>query len=268
MDKRAVKILFDAYWSPQGWKSDSTVSVSPEDFAYAKTQGVMFEPITVEHDETLNRVRTAIARLDCRRVADAFLASLSSHRLDLRSALGSFAIFRHVPQHDPSSDNEGRCEICGLYLSGDPEDLNVLNFERLKWGGVRHDNPIYAAMDLELFLREAPQPPGDEDVRLFRAILAAIEAAPLKETSALLHKRFAKILKSNKAERDVIVAILGFCGVLETADHPGFSKSFIPASSRTLPDRHFVDMPYPACWWRRDAGINRDAVHEYFGHVL
>ena len=31
-------------------------------------------------------------------------------------------------------------------------DWNVLNFERLKWGGVRHGEPSYMAFDLLILL--------------------------------------------------------------------------------------------------------------------
>jgi hypothetical protein len=267
LNRRAVKILFDAYWSSRGWRPEDARRVSPEDFAYAKTQGVMFEPVKIEHAEVSARISTAVSQLDCRRVADAFLTSLSTRRLDLRSVLGSYAVFRHLPNHEPNNAGR-RCAICGLDWSLELEDLNVLNFERLKWGGVRHENPTYAAMDLELFLRGAPSSPTPEDIGIFRNILSAIESAPRHVTSSGLQKCLAGALKSNKAERDVLVAILGFCGILETAGHPGFFKAFIPAEKRSLPHRRFIDMPYPACWWRRDEGINPEAVDEYFGHAL
>jgi hypothetical protein len=142
LDKRALKILFDTYWTSRGWKREDEYRVSPEDFAYAKAQGVMFEPIKIEHAQILTRISNAISKLDCRRVADAFLASLSTRRLDLRSVLGSYAVFQHLPHHDPNGVGR-RCGICGLDWSVDLENLNVLNFERLKWGGVRHSNPTY-----------------------------------------------------------------------------------------------------------------------------
>ncbi len=33
MDKRALKILFDTYWSSSGWKDERQQKVSREDFA-------------------------------------------------------------------------------------------------------------------------------------------------------------------------------------------------------------------------------------------
>ena len=163
---------------------------------------------------------------------------------------------------------ERRCAICGLYLNNSDEDLNVLNFERFKWGGVRHDDVLYASFDLNLFLAGEIPTPKPEDVAIFRSLITAISAVPAEVTSATLHTHFAKVLKSNKAEREVIIAILGFCGILGTLEHPGYSDAFIYVSERKLPDRRFVDMSYPACWWRGLVGLNRTKLNEYFGHIL
>jgi hypothetical protein len=227
----------------------------------------MFDPVVLDHDVALNRLAALITRLDRRRVADAFLASLSRRRLDWRSALGSFAVFEHMQLHSPT-ESSARCGICGLYLNEVPRDLNVLNFERCKWGGVRHDHVNYALLDLELFLESDPPNPTLEDIELFRNMIAAISAAESTVTSAALQSQFASVFKSNKAERDVVVAILGYCGVLETVEHPGYAKVFVPASEREIPSRRFVDMAYPACWWNRAEGINELRLSEYFGHVL
>jgi hypothetical protein len=155
-----------------------------------------------------------------------------------------------------------------LYLSQAEENLNVLNFERFKWGGVRHDQVGYAAFDLKLFLDNKVPKPTSDDVQIFRRIIAAIAAVPPDVTSAALHTHFAKVLKSNKAERDVIIAIFGFCGILGTPEHPGFADSFVAVSERKLPDRRFVDMKYPACWWQGGVGVNQTKLNEYFGHAL
>ena len=267
MDKRALKILFDMFWSPAGWAPDRQRVTSPENFAYAKSHGVMFDPLKTNHSETLGRLSNSIKRLSRRKAADAFLASLSTRRLDWRSALGSYAVFQRLPPHSPQA-NEQRCAVCGLYLNESKQDLNVLNFERFKWGGVRHDQVDYAAMDLALFIEDAIPTQTENDILIFRSILSAIDNAPLNVTSASLQALFAKSFKSNKAERDVVVAILGFCGILGTSAHPGFSDAFVPVNLRDLPDRHFLDMPYPACWWRREDGVNYSRLIEYFGHVL
>lgn len=88
-DKRALKILFDKYWSPvKGWQRNT---VPEEDFEYAKTMGVMFDDISLNHDEIIQRAIAQCNSITKTQVVDAFLSSLSTRRLELRSALGSFA---------------------------------------------------------------------------------------------------------------------------------------------------------------------------------
>jgi hypothetical protein len=40
MVDRAVRILFDTYWSPRGWKHDAIRATSPGDLANAKSKRV------------------------------------------------------------------------------------------------------------------------------------------------------------------------------------------------------------------------------------
>jgi hypothetical protein len=268
MDKRALKILFNTYWSASGWIGGEP-RLSAEDFAYAKAQRVMFDPVKPTHDEAIAQLHVVLHRTDLRAVANGFLASLSTRRLDWRSALGSFSVGRWLPTHE-ATPGDRRCRVCGLYdyTQVKDHDLNVLNFERLKWGGVRHSDPVYAALDLELFSEAPPPAPTEGDLRIFRELIAAIAAVPPAVTSAQLHKYLPGSLKANKAERDQLIAILGLCGVLGTSHHPGFGVAFVPVHQRVLPDRHYVDMEYPACWWRGGDGLNEFRLQEVFGHAL
>jgi hypothetical protein len=201
-------------------------------------------------------------------VADAFILSLSSRRLELRSALGSFAVLQHLPRHQAPRQG-GTCPVCGVYNRvAEEEDLNVLNFERFKWGGVRHDQPLYASIDLELFRMLPHVSPTPANVAVFTGLLKAIDSVPASTSSVVLQNHLAKVFKSSKTERDIVVGILGYCGILAIAEHPGYIHSFVPSSDRQLPARRFVDMAYPACWWQRTDGINKDALTYWFGHVL
>lgn len=266
MDKRAQKILFDTYWSASGWVQGER-RVPTEDFEYAKAHGVMFDPLSQTHDETIAQLRTAVARLNPRQAADGFIASLSTRRLDWRSALGSYSVARWLPAHAATA-GERQCRVCGLNAGRYEHDLNVLNFERLKWGGVRHSSPIYALMDMDLFVKNPPPAPSAEDLRIFRELMSIIRTAPVAVSSAALSNSFAGVLKSNKPERDQLIAILGLCGLLGTQEHPGFAKRFVPYSDRALPNHRFVDMAYPACWWSGAVGLNEDLLQDMFGHAL
>jgi hypothetical protein len=267
IDRRALKVLFDTYWTSAGWRDEQLRATAPDDFEYAKRAGIMFDDLRLSHADIVNRAIAAVRPVDRCAAADAFVVSLSSRRLELRSALGSFAVLQHFPQHT-APQQRGECPVCGVYNRGaEHEDLNVLNFERFKWGGVRHDEPLYASLDLQLFQALPRFRPAAADIAVFKDILQAIEAVPLKTTSASLEKHLARVFRSNKSERETVIGILGLCGVLGVPAHPGYMRRFVPWSERELPERRFVDMTYPACWWRRSDGVNQEALVYWFSHL-
>ncbi len=171
IDHRALKILSSTYWSPSGWKK--SYSTPPEDFAYAKASGFMFDSMVLSHDEKIEWVLRSRSRVSKTSVANGFLASLTSRRLDRRSALGSFAVSLHMPTHRWSKEpGSFCCSLCGGFdRSNASEDLNILNFERFKWGGVRHTDPLYIAFDLKQFSIAPPDQPTEDDLALMRSIL-------------------------------------------------------------------------------------------------
>ena len=266
-DPKALKILFDTYWSSAGWKSEQDRNPATEDFEYAESAGLMFDRSSFTHDEIVARAMQVTREIQAQDVADAFLSSLGSRQLQWRSALGSLAVMSHLRGHGMTGGGR-HCSVCGQSPRSEDVDWNVLNFERHKWGGVRHDHVSYAWFDLDRFNSITIREPSDEDVAIFRSILQAIEAAPPETTADKLEKHLGPILKSNKDERGILIAILGFVGILETTEYPGYRNSFIRADERHIPSRRFVDMPYPACWWKRTDGVNHDAVSYWFGHRL
>jgi hypothetical protein len=143
-------------------------------------------------------------------------------------------------------------------------DLNVLNFERYKWGGVRHDDPHYAAFDLEQLLRCERPDPAEADITILQGMLRTIVAVPGETTAPKLQAKLGKVLPSNKAEREVLINILGHCGILRTPGHPSYFDGFVPECERTIPSYRNVDMAYPACWWRGRDGIDRTALRSFF----
>ena len=102
--RRALKVLFDTYWTSAGWRDERSQSTPPDDLEYAKQAGVMFEPIRVSHSDIVKRAVAAVRGVKRQAVADAFIVSLSSRRLELRSALGSFAVFQHFVRHPAPRD--------------------------------------------------------------------------------------------------------------------------------------------------------------------
>jgi len=262
LDKKAQRILFDTYWSPHGWKK--APSTDPVDFAYARSAGYMFDAIELTHDDIVERILAVRGRISLREAADAFVASLSTRRLDLRSALGSFAFASNFPDHRLAEETSTRCHICGLY--GGPrserEDLNVLSFERFKWGGVRHTNPLYCAFDLAQFESADGLIPTEEDyLILARIVQLATTLAPNARANDL-EKGIAKLVRSNPSERRILIECLAYCGVLKPSGRSGFLQAFTSAEHRNRDRPHDSknDWRYPAIWWRGMDGINREAL--------
>ena len=260
---QALQPLKDAFWSPTGWRIPP-VMPGPAEMATAVQNGVMFnEPVELGHDAWITRARTAVSAVSLPEVTDAFIASLPTRRLDLRSALASFAFARHLPAHSFEPDPYGRrCRVCGLYEAGLPEDLNVLSFERFKWGGVRRDSIVYTTFDLEQFRRAPREAPTGQAMDVGCQLLTALHhAAPAATSTTIV--RDISMVKGNAQERRVLVDILGIVGVLATNDHPGYQSRFIAYADRALPNRHFVESAYPACWWRGADGVDEWAIREF-----
>ncbi len=61
IDKKAKEILFKTYWTSAGWRDERTVS--PEDYLYAKAKGLMFDPLTISHDECVREIIKAANKI-------------------------------------------------------------------------------------------------------------------------------------------------------------------------------------------------------------
>lgn len=182
MDKKAKKILMSTFWSNKGCKDYRTIEFCREDFEYAKAKGLMFDPISIHHDECVARLKRVAEGIKKEELAAAFLSSLSTRALYLRSAILSWIFAKELPSHNFSTyiDSCGNTQmnyLCGICNqrnmscseSYKNEDLNVLNFERIK--------PDCGPRQLEQALKD--------------------------------------VFKSSKDERDVVIEILACIGVLQ-----------------------------------------------------
>ena len=204
-DKRSVKILFDTYWSSNGWKEaghlDWSPETPPEDLEYATRQGMMFPARRVDHADLQERLFALRDTISPVRIGSAFAATLSSGLPALRSALGSYAVTLTMPGHGYESIRVSeRCNTCGTYECDGEQDVNVLNFERWKWGGVRHEDPFYAAFDLERFRLEPSPPPSEADIEALNALLdcagSMLSGAKPSDLAAAIKRSFRAISPS------------------------------------------------------------------------
>lgn len=268
MDK-GLKLLLATYWNEGIWGNNPPTEA---DYAQAKAEGYVFDPAPYRsHDETLHDLRRITAQIAAEDVANAFLYSLSTRELHYRSALGSYYYALAIPEH--SHDSDGSCCFCNwmeIHNSGftgqEMSEYNVFNFERYKWGGVRHTSPGYALFDLEQFIQLPKVTPTEEDWSIMRGVLrAAKELEPNQKAGALrqlITKK--KLLKSNKAEVEVILDILGICGILSSPDAPSYCDHFANVMERS-PREHTNDFTYPVNRWHASDGINEDRFQKVFG---
>lgn len=143
MDKKAEKILMNTFWS-FGWKSTPPV-LAGEDFEYAKSQGLMFDPVTVTHDEIILRLQELHRTMTKEQVASAFLHSLSTKKVHLRSVLSSWALTSKMPLHTygersavrPNYSSCGDCNHHGLMSDTPRKRLSKINdFDSMaEWQG-------------------------------------------------------------------------------------------------------------------------------------
>lgn len=271
MDKKAADILYKTYWD-NGWIDSAQRQTYPADFEYAKAKGLMFEPLTISHDQCLKEIFEILPTLSIDKVAKAFLSSLSNRRLDWRSGVASYAIAKQLTPHTYtkviSGQSFGRdgnvtqenhtCGICKdlkYGIIGDEyytnTDLNILNFERIKWGGVRHGQLLYTLFDLRQFqLADIPEPSA-EDIEIFQNILACIKNSQPGDYPSALEKNLSKVLKSTKNERKALIEILACIDILKPTAH-------------NRPIRGKNDWTFAEDWRGEDA-YNEEALDYYFG---
>ena len=255
--------------------------ISEEDISLAKRDGYLFDyPKYESHEDTLKRLRETVAQIDPADVANAFLYSLSTRKLEYRSALGSYYYAKAIPEHElMKSMNEQlaamevHCYLCGWSAwrrEPRPYDqgLNVYSYYRYKYGGLGlfFTKLNYALFDLEQFIKLPKVTPTDEDKRILTEILSCVGHLKGSDKAGKLREIVtkAKIIKSNKDEVSVLLSALGICGILASEDYPAYDVYFADEYERS-PAEHTNDFAYPVNRWHARDGVNAERVKEIFG---
>lgn len=243
MDKKAKSILFKTYWSSAGWISEHKRTITPEDFEYAKSKGVMFDRLNLPKNELLQRLNGIVHHVPLKKITDAFLSGFSNDRPDWRSGLSSFANAHRILKADTVPD---------FYLGyGYNVDINILNFERIKWGGVRHFQGVYNLVDLELLMKETIPAPAEEDIQQLKTLLQAVENSEPDETASKLRDRLKSILSLPKSEIGCLLETLGSAEIILPTR---FDRKIAHKN-----DWHFMTH------WRGEDRYNKTACAYYFG---
>lgn len=276
--KDGLKILLNTYWGKEGWKD---VSISEKNFEIAKIEGYMFEyPKQISHKETLQRLNNIVRKISPEDVANAFLYSLTTRKLEYRSALGSYWYAISIPKHEKyiKFQNMGNkhCDFCGwTEWNSKPNDyelkhgLNVYNFERYKFGGVRHDKLNYALFDLEQFLKLPKVIPTENDKKILKKILDCTKKLDVNKKVGKLRDTIIKekIFKTNKDEVSIILNILGICGILSSESCPCYEELFVGEFARGSIEAK-NDFAYPVNRWYIKDGINNERFRKVFAYDI
>ena len=244
MDKKAKDILFKTYWTSAGWTDRETRKTDLEDFEYAKSKGLMFDPIILTHREFKSECEKLLSNCPIKKATSAFLSSLTNKRADFRSGIASYSNLITLLN---AGDNN-------YYDNDEDDDINVLNFERIKWGGVRHGQALYNYIDLKILQTEIISEPTKIDIEIFKNILQTINNSSPTETASMLREKIKDVWNVSKNERGTLLEILGCCGILETLNY-----------DRKEPSKHdwtFVTL------WRGEDKYNEKQVEKYFGEYI
>lgn len=274
-----LKTLFALYKSPIRVEGD----ISEDEMDIAKEQGYLFDyPEYETHSDMLQRLRSIRAQIDSKDIANAFLFSLSTRKLEYRSALGSYYYAMAVPEHElMKSHNEilaaaaNHCYLCGWSSwkrVPNKADIrfghNFDNYERYKYGGscIGCTDINYVLFDLEQFIKLPKVQPTDEDKRIFARILSCVECLESTDKAGKLRDviRKAKIFKTNKDEISVLLGKLGICGILASNKFPAYDVYFANEYERD-PVEYKNDFAYPVNLWYARDGINYKRLFEVFG---
>ncbi|WP_155592293.1 hypothetical protein [Lysinibacillus cavernae] len=266
MDQKAKKILMQTYWQSGRWRSGG-YTYTEEDFQYAKSKGLMFDRLTISHDECVQRLRQLHEEVLTKElVVQAFLHSFSTRKVHLRSALSSWALTSNLPTHTYHERpvelvSYSACGYCNEHkiMSNEDylnEDLNVLNFERIKWGGIRLNWLLYCLLDLECLVKEQEAfTVCEEDVAILKQLIEAINSCKDTDAARQLEKHWKDVFKSNQHERDVVMEIWGYAGLLVSKDD--FRKERGRGTD-------FMSM----ATWRGQDGYSQEMMEFYFGSYL
>ncbi|MHB8954945.1 MAG: hypothetical protein ACYC4U_18385 [Pirellulaceae bacterium] len=267
-NERAFKLLTKACWSSSGWKSK--LDLTRDEIVYLESAGFAPPKRELTHEQCVAWAFESLSGISAERVSAAFVWSLTSRQLEYRSALGSFA-YLHLMADHPFMRTRGfssdLCMTCGFgrKCSLTQKDFIILNFERHKWGGVRHDDLDFSAYDLEMFARLPEVSPSPKDWEALKAILNAATEETTGKSVGALKKAIRNIIKSNDAEADTLCHILSYAGILAVDDHRGFDGRFV-SFARRADARPKSDQRYPLnCW--KGPGYQRDAIRYWFPKI-
>ena len=127
-------------------------------------------------------------------------------------------------------------------------------------GTVRSDSLRYAAYDLEQFSIEESREPEPRDRAFFDSAISRI-AHLRSDSKTFAAEKAVGVVFDSRGDRKMFLGVLGICGIMATPTRPGLWPTFVPYANRAYLDAN--PYTYPVTWWRRNFGLNRDALRAF-----
>lgn len=238
---------------------------------YACPHDKMIEELFIQYDKSIDKKN---------KIVSFFLSSLSTGNLLWRSFLPAFAITRTFPRHYFISSNEAdrfgddSCKICNIDSCAgfENEDYNFYLEIASTAGGI----PVFSLEFCIVLLTEFNKlannviEPKDIDIQIFNKVMSClVDASPQETLKKDIVRRIQKIqlFNTNKTQTQCLLHTLGFCGILETAQHKSPFHEYVNLGLAPKKS-HNSDWEYPVDFWTPSDGINREAFRFWFGSYI
>jgi hypothetical protein len=219
------------------------------------------------HDEVVGACVQAAEALDHIQVGLAFVASLSSRRLDWRGVLPAYAVYRQLPRHDYAPTQvfqagpDASCYICGL---PSPSETKVSG--RLLVGNLGRAYYLQTSLTtLQQFADTEKTIPTAADIGMLAETMNRLRnrnGAKLGE----LQKLIQGVFPGNKFEREDLLGSLALAGIFQL-EAPSYFDGWVTYDIReSVMPAHFYakDSPHPLRHYKPECLINETAISFWF----
>ncbi len=226
---------------------------------------------SMTHDELVRACVAAAGKLDRLEVARAFVASLSTRRLDWRGVLPAYAVCRQLPIHDYEPTQvfqagpNASCRICGL---GSPAPNKVSG--KLLVGNLGRAYYLETSLaTLEQFADADKPTPTEIDVQMLGETLTRLrnrKGAKLGELQSLIQG----VIPGNKFERVDLLGSLALASIFQL-DAASYFDGWVTYDIResVMPSHFYAkDSTHPLRHYRPDCQLNETATAFWFGEFV
>jgi hypothetical protein len=241
-------------------------------------KGVLIEPRRQSHDDLLNELTKVRKQIEIKDLVNGFLHSLSTGKNQYRTALASYLIARAIPEHKVKREymsglnrSDYACPVCGMkideeYICHVEDSLSRYALYYPQKHTIQEmQTPDFLLFDLKQFKDLPKVSYTEKDVEILVNILKLAESMGDHNNYTALQKLItrSKIIDATGNEINVILSVLGVCGVLQTPERRGFAEKFT-----NITDRGFygleTEISYPLFHWHGRNGVDKKALKDIF----